>query len=299
MRVLLLGGSGYIASRTLEFLVPEHTVTIADLSPPRRDTAQASFISCDITDVAAVWEAVDGADVVYNFAACSSLESCNADPCRAIDVNLRGHVNALQACTASNTPKKYILASSVYSLSKYGGVYGTTKRASEELVLHYHHEHGLPFVVLRYGTIYGPEEGQGNSLYYLIHQALADRRIEYNGSGRELREYIHIDDAARLTADMIHDRFLNEFYTVTGPHPYAVADIIELLREILDEDIEIVYRERPGKYHYARTPANLRSILAKKIFSDRYVDIHQGLLDAIQKIHGEIHEKDQRLHCSD
>jgi len=276
----------------LEFLVPEYTVTVADLSPPGRDIRDASFVYCDIRDAAAVREAVAGADVVYNFAACSSLESCNADPCRAIDVNLRGHVNALQACTASNKPKKYILASSVYSLSKYGGVYGTTKRASEELVLHYHHEHGLPYVVLRYGTIYGPEEGQGNSLYYLIRQALTDRCIEYNGSGHELREYIHIDDAARLTADMIQDQYLNEFYTVTGPHPYAVGDIIELLREILDEEIEIVYREKPGKYHYTRTPANLRNILAKKLFSDRYVDIHQGLLDAIHRIHGELHEND-------
>jgi len=292
VRVLLLGGSGYIAGRTLAFLVPEHSVTLADLSPPRGDMPGASFVPCDITEAAAVDERVADADVVYNFAACSSLESCNADPCRAIDVNLRGHVNALRACSAHTPPKKYILASSVYSLSKYGGVYGITKRASEELVLHYHHEHGLPFVALRYGTIYGPEEGQGNSLYYLIRQALTDGRIEYNGSGHELREYIHIDDAARLTADMIQDRYLNEFYTVTGPHPYAVGDIIELLREILDEDIEIVYRKKPGKYHYARTPANLRSILAKKLFSDRYVDIHQGLLDAIHRIHGELHEND-------
>ncbi|MBN1932349.1 MAG: NAD(P)-dependent oxidoreductase [Desulfobacterales bacterium] len=291
MRIVMFGGSGYIAVKTLEFLVEEHEVTIADLHLPTKTTPGFTFAQCDITDIEAVKKIVDSAEVIYNFAACSSLEGCNADPCRAIDINLRGHVNILQSCIDQDV-KKYIYASSVYAISKYGGIYGITKRASEELVLHYHNEHRLPFVGLRYGTIYGPEKAQGNSLYQLIRQAMIERCIVYNGSGRELREFIHIDDAARLTATMIDDKYSNEFYTLTGPHPYTLSDIIELVREILDRDIEINYRNAPAKYHYTRTPANLLNIVSKKIVSDHYVDIHQGLLDVVNTIHGELHATD-------
>ncbi len=291
MNIVLFGGSGYIGEKALRFLYG-HELTIADLYPPKdlSDSTAYSYIHCDIIDGKTVNEIVSNADVVFNFAASSSLEGCNSNPCHAVKVNLVGHMNILQAC-AENKAKKYIFASSVYALSNYGGVYGITKRAGEELLLHYHKAYDLQFAGIRYGTIYGPESGQGNSLYDLIRQAVTDRRIEYSGSGQELRDFIHIEDAARMTAEMVSDKYRNEFFTVTGYHSYKMCDIIELICEILDEDIEIIYKNKGSKYHYSRTPANFRNIVAKKIVSDRYVDIHQGLLDTINAIHGEVYDE--------
>jgi len=283
MKIVLLGGSGYIARHVIKYLTGEHDVTVFDKYIPELPSDNVRYEIGNILDKKSVFNVLNGQDIVFNFVAMPSIEECNSHIYEAVELNVLGNINVLDGCVENNI-KRYIYASSVYALSKYGGVYGITKRLTEELVLHYHKTQGVEFTVLRYGTIYGPEEGQGNSLYLLIKQAIEENAIYYQGDGNELREYIHIEDVGRLTAKSILEEYKNEFFMITGLHPYKISDVLELIEEILDRKIEIKYMANKKKYHYSKTPANYREIIAKKMLNRSYIDMHQGLLNCINRI---------------
>lgn len=283
-KILVIGGCGYIGSNTTRYFDKQKFyVEVVDLELPRLREKNVNYYQGDIMNFELINKHIKEADIIYNFAAVANIKECNYNPKMAIQINILGLNNIVQTCAKYN--KRLIYASSVYSLSKHGGIYSITKRTAEELILHYHKEYKLNYTILRFGTIYGPHIGQGNSLYGYIKQAIEEKKIVYNGLGDESREYIHIDDVAKLTADSLNDEHSNQVLMITGIHPYKVSDIFELIKEIIGEEIKITITKDTLKYHYRTSPSNFREIVAQKVVSQKYIDINQGLLDVINNIH--------------
>lgn len=290
MKIILFGGAGYIGSHLVPALLEDgHDVTVAvsRLVLPVSNHERLAYVSADVTNQKAVLDVVAGADVVYNFAAIASIQDCVDRPADAIRVNILGAQYLLDACVKQHVGR-YIQASSVYAFSKNGGVYSITKRCSEDLVLFYHHTYGLPFSILRYGTIYGPQAGQGNSIYNYVRQALEHRKIDYPGSGDELREYIHIQDAVRITRHILDVSYENHVLLISGLYPYAVRDVLEIIREMLNDSVSLEYRKEGVPHHYKRTPYNFLETVAQKVIHGNYIDMHQGLMDSIMQISQQI-----------
>jgi UDP-glucose 4-epimerase len=97
-----------------------------------------------------------------------------------------------------------------------------------------------------------------------------------------MREYIHVEDAARASISILDESFKNESIILTGQEPMRVADLLKMIAEILnfkDDSVEFI----EGKYsgHYVRTPYAYQPKLGRKYIPSTHVDLGQGLLQVI------------------
>jgi UDP-glucose 4-epimerase len=288
LRTLVVGGSGFVGSHVADALSDAgHEVSILDAaeSPWRR--SEQRFSAGDVTDPDAVAAAVQGQDAVYNFAGIADIDEARRRPVDTVRVNIGGNVQVLEACAAAGVGR-YLFASSIYVFSETGSFYRVSKQAAELYVEEYQREHGLDYTILRYGTLYGPRADARNSVQRYLRQALSERRVQAAGTGDELREYIHVEDAARLSVDVLAPEFANEQVVLTGQQAMRYRDLLELIREIVGEDVSIELSEPTGEgVHYAITPYHFRPRKARKLVANHYVDLGQGLLDCLHEIHAE------------
>ena len=109
-----------------------------------------------------------------------------------------------------------MFASTIYVFSREGGFYRCSKQACETYIEEYARVFDLPYTVLRYGSLYGPRSGPSNGVYRLLQQAASKGRVAYAGSPDDMREYIHVEDAARLSVDALAPEFVGKHLVLTG-----------------------------------------------------------------------------------
>lgn len=292
MKILVFGGNGYIGKHAIKYLVEDkNEVGVVDIT--FTDPFVMNNCKChegNILNKKFVDKIISNYDAVYNFAAMSNVEINEDEIETAIKINLIGLNNILEACVKYKI-KRFIYASSVYALYERGGIYSITKRAAEDLIFHYKDSNELNFTILRYGTIYGPTPGQGNSLYRYLKNAVVNQHIDYVGDGNELREYIHIEDAAKLTSNIIDKKYNGEILLISGIHSYRVNDIFRLMREMTGGKLRINYKDTDYHFHYNITPFNYKERISKKVLLNEYTDIQQGLYNIMMNINNQ--ESDQ------
>ena len=76
--------------------------------------------------------------------------------------------------------------------------------------------YGLDYTVLRYGTLYGPRSDHHNGLWRIVKHALETGKLSYGGSPEAMREYIHVEDAARASVAALGEEFRNQHVVLTG-----------------------------------------------------------------------------------
>jgi UDP-glucose 4-epimerase len=290
MKVLVFGGAGFIGSHVADALTAAgHDVTIFDRRPsPYAQTSQKGLVG-DILDLEQVRRAMVGHDVVYQFAGLASLDRGVSEPLETVKQNILGTVTTLEAARVSGI-KRYVYASTVYVYSTAGSFYRCSKQAAELYIEEYQRLHGLDHTILRYGTVYGPRADDGNSVRKYLRQALRDRRVSVEASGDEVREYIHVKDAARSSVHVLGDEFRNEHVVLTGHHAMRFKDLLHMIREIVGSDVAIELRgagktETSKSTHYMMTPYAFRPKIARKLVNNPYLDMGQGLLECLEEIH--------------
>ena len=100
-----------------------------------------------------------------------------------------------------------------------------------------------------------------------------------------MREYIHVEDAARASIVALGDDFLNEHVVLTGQEPMRVLDLLKMLAEMLglpQDTTQFVKTEQSG--HYIRTPYAYQPRLGRKYAPHIHVDLGQGLLQLINEV---------------
>lgn len=291
MKVVIFGGSGFLGSHVADVLVEKgHNVVIYDKQESKHLSQKQTMIVGDVLDSESVQRVTRGADVVYNFSGIADIEKANENPIDTVKNNILGHAIILDACRKHRV-KRFVFASTLYVYGKSGGFYRSTKQACELLVENYHETFGLEYTILRYGSLYGPRADENNFIYHVLKQALKEKRIVRKGDGEEIREYIHIRDAAEASVDILGDDFRNQCLTITGDQPIKMKDLLLMIREILDNKVEIKYEQPESTLHYEITPYVFAPRLSKRIVNRTYVDFGQGILQCLQQIHKEIYSK--------
>ena len=292
MNVIVFGGSGFVGSHVADALSEAgHEVTVADLVESPYLRPDQIFVRCDITESEQVLEAISGNEVVYDFAGLADIHECRERPLQTATVNVVGTVSLLEGARAAKAAR-FVFASSIYVAGNSGSFYRVSKQASELYIREYQREYGLVYTILRFGTLYGRRAGEGNSVHRYLEQALVDRRILAQGTGEELREYIHVADAAQLCVRILDSEFENEEVVLTGHHPLRFRELLALIAEIVGGDVQVDVvdssdgREGSEFYegHYAITPYAFRPKLTRKLVSNSYVDLGQGLIDVLHEI---------------
>jgi UDP-glucose 4-epimerase len=293
VKAVVFGGSGFLGSHVADALGDAgYNVTVADIAPAAHLRADQRFAQCDIADAEAVMQVSEGADALYHFAGLADIAECRRRPRDTVAVNVAGTVNILEAARVAGA-KRFVFASSIYVAGEAGSFYRVSKQASELYIDEYQREYGLDYTILRFGTLFGRRADDANSVHRYLRQALEQRRIVAYGTGDELREYIHVGDAARLSVDILADEFANQQLVLTGHHPLRFRELLALIAEIVGADVEIELHapgeqeELAGAYsgHYTITPYAFRPKLARKLVTTSYVDLGQGLVDVLHELH--------------
>ncbi len=291
MKVIVFGGSGFLGSHVADALAEaKHDVTIFDRQPSAYIQKNQKFIKGDMLDLNSVKKAVAGQDAVYNFAGIADIDECLTHPIETVQVNVLGCVNLLEAAKCAKV-KRFVFASSIYVYSESGGFYRASKQSCELYIEEYNRLHNLDYTILRYGTIYGRRADKRNSVYRYLQQAIKEHAITVPGDGDALREYIHVQDAARASEQILTPEFRNQNVTITGHHPMRLRDLMLMIKEIIGEDLKIKFTN-PGPKgkavgHYTLTPYKFHPKIAKKFATNYYFDLGQGLLDCLEEIHSE------------
>jgi len=284
--ILVIGGSGFMGSHTADVLTEQGAlVTILDQvnSPWLGDNQRmivGDAMSSDDLDAA-----MQGIDYVYYFSGIADIGEAKSKPYDTINSNVMGLTKALDAAV-KNKIEQFIYASTMYVYSPYGSFYRASKQAAEIIVEAYHEEYALTYVFLRYGSLYGPRSQDWNGVKKFVKQLVGGNCIDYSGDGSEVREYIHVRDAAKLSTKILDSSYSNKAITITGQQAIRVSDMFSMLFEIEGKTLNVNYQNSQGSSsHYGNTPYRYTPKNAIKIIPTDYIDLGQGLLDIVEEIH--------------
>lgn len=188
MRVLVSGGLGFIGQATVRALENEgHEVSTFD-----------HVNGGDVRDDAAVLAAVKEHDAVIHLAGVLGTHELFDAPQLAIDVNVTGTLNVLNACVEHGAGYVGISMPPVFP-----SIYTATKLAAVRLASAYHHSHGLPVSHVRAFNAYGPGQKYGPGhpqkiIPTFATKAWARAPIPIWGDGQQTVDLIHVDTLARI-----------------------------------------------------------------------------------------------------
>lgn len=219
MRVLVTGGAGFIGSHLVDALVRDgaSVSVLDDLSTGKRIPENAAFTRGNVREYFMTLVRRERAEVLIHLAARVSVRSSLEDPLEDASVNVLGSLSALEAAAAGGA-RRVILASSGGTIYGEGGgrpcreddpleprsPYGAAKVAMESYAALYARR-GLEITCLRLANVYGPRqdpEGESGVVARFMARLLDGRPLELFGDGRQVRDYVFVEDVVRafLTA---------------------------------------------------------------------------------------------------
>jgi UDP-glucose 4-epimerase len=285
MKVLVTGGSGFFGKSISDYFARKgHEILIFDKTEPNNLLDNQKFMHGDLFDKQRLEEAIENIETVFHFAAQADIGASDQNPEDTLLNNIQGTINLLEKVKYLKL-KRFFFSSSVYVNSRYGSFYGISKQCCEKIIEEYSRKYGLDFTILRYGSLYGPDANEFNSISNIIESALLNKSIERMGDGEELRDYIFIDDAAEMTYETLSDDYINKHVLIAGNQQIKVKDLLIMLNEILGGDIKISYKDKEtDELHYGLTPYSFKMNSAKRIVLKNFTDLGDGLLQVIQAI---------------
>lgn len=292
---VVLGAGGFLGSHVADALsTAGYRVRLFDRSPSPYQRPDQEMIIGDLMDINQVLKAAQNAAVVYNFAAIADIDEAHDNPLATANINVLGNMHALEVARLVGA-RRFVFASSVYVYSESGSFYRASKQAAERFTETYHERYGLDYTILRYGSLYGRRSDRRNGIYRMLHEAVQEHSITYHGSGEAIREYIHVEDAARMSVQILAPEFANRHLILTGQEKLRARDVMTMISEIMPWPVALHFDEANPVHHYQITPYAFQPRIGRKLVLNEHVDLGQGLLDCLREIHQQInhgHEED-------
>ena len=200
------------------------------------------------------------ADYIFHFASINTLPVCQSQPTYAIDVNVTGIANVLEASRLSNV-KRIIFASTgaVYeNNTKFpcveedpinpNLVYSMSKSFCEKLCNSYSQLYGMEVCITRYYNVYGPHQDVKRTsapfVPYLINQLLQNKEPILHFNGEQQRDYVYIDDVNELNLlCMTHPKAKDQIFNVSSGVPISVNQIYNMITTILNSSIKPIFHD--------------------------------------------------------
>ncbi len=268
MRLLVCGGAGFIGSNFVRLRRREHAdeVTVLDklTYAGRKENLhdlmdEIRFVHGAIEDPVAVAEAADGCDAIVNFAAETHVDRSISGPEAFIMTNMQGTHVLLEAARERGLRYLQVSTDEVYGSIEQGSFteasplepsspYSATKTGADLLVGSYFHTYGLETVICRGSNNYGPYQYPEKMVPLMILNALAGDPLPVYGDGRNVRNWLYVEDFGRGIGHALAHGQPGEVYNCGGPEE---CENVEVVRRIIalcgadDSLIEFV-TDRPG-----------------------------------------------------
>jgi UDP-glucose 4-epimerase len=252
-KILIFGSSGFLGQHLVSLLKKDNEIIQFDINSPEDSICDSNFIQGSILDTELILTAAKDVDIVYHFAAMTDLDIVNNNPAKAIEVNIAGTSNILDACIKEKV-ERFIFSSSVYVYSQFGGVYKSTKQACELLIEDFDKMHGLNYTILQLGSVYGPGAKQTNLISRLIKEALTTDQFQHSGSGVEERQYIFVKDVVNALINIANSQYKNKKVILLGSESVRISQLMEMISSQLEKDIYKIFKKDGYGIHYKSSP---------------------------------------------
>ena len=283
MRLLVCGGAGFIGSTFVRLRVREHgdDVTVLDklTYAGRREnlnevSEEIRFVHGAIEDAKDVADAIEGCDAIVNFAAETHVDRSIADPEGFIVTNMQGTHVLLEAARTRELRYLQVSTDEVYGSIDEGefteqsplqpsSPYSATKTGADLLVASYFHTYGLHTVICRGSNNYGPHQYPEKLIPLMILNALGGDRLPVYGDGRNVRNWLYVEDFGRGIGHVLAHGVPGEAYNCGGPDECENLEVVRRVLELTgreDSLIEFV-TDRPGHdRRYSLSSGKLRGL---------------------------------------
>lgn len=277
MRILVTGGAGFIGSNLVSRLLDasEHEVVNVDALTYAADPAIAAidhqryhFVRADIADLATMQQllAEHEIDAIMHLAAESHVDRSIDGPASFLQTNVVGTFSLLQAALdhwrsldaerAAQFRFHHISTDEVYGdleandpafteITPYhpSSPYSASKAASDHFVRAWQRTYGLPTLITNCSNNYGPRQFPEKLIPLTILNAIAGKPLPVYGDGRQIRDWLHVDDHANALMTVLERGVPGETYNVGGRSEKRNIDVVRTLCAILDKERP----NRPGK----------------------------------------------------
>lgn len=253
LTVLITGIAGFLGSSLARRLVQEGYRVVgvcSNLVTARtRVPHDVRLYECDIRSPE-LHSLFEGVDVVFHFAAKSSIAACQEDPVGTIDINVVGTANVFEAARRANVRKAVYASSSVLEEdAKQKTFYAISKAADERLAEGFTAAFGLATVGLRYFNVYGPgQDYRGDPLVinrFITALVKGQQPILFEGYEQSRRDFVHIDDVHDFHLLCIKDaRVNNRIFRLGSGEQHTMLEITQTIQKILGTTIEPIIKPR-------------------------------------------------------
>ena len=244
--VLVTGGIGFVGNRLAEMLLRKKArVTISvhvNKTSSRKKGKKARFIEADLSKKLDS-RLFEGFEVVFHFASfVPKRRGRGSDSSKkAFLHNVLATKNLLQALERNKNCKQLVFASTgeVYGIPRNVPLseeaipkplsnYAKSKLVAEKLVLQFGRRYGLPVSVLRFTTLYGPEDYSTKAIPSFTRAAVQGKPLFVSGSGNQKRDYLFVDDAARA-AILACEKRANGIFNIGSSRPITIRELANLI----------------------------------------------------------------------
>lgn len=230
MKVLVTGGKGFLGSYTVEALQNAgHEPQVFDASD-----------GVDVRSLRSVEKAAEGMDAVIHLAGILGTGELFGMPQMAVDVNVNGTLNVLQACAENDLRYVGITMPSVWA-----NVYQATKRCAADMATAWHENFGVPVSHVRAYNAYGIGQkviGVQKIVPTFATMAWRNEPIPIWGDGSQVVDLIWAGDIAKMLVEALRFGDNQMFDAGTGS-AWTVNGVAEMILEITGSDSKIEYRE--------------------------------------------------------
>jgi len=307
MKLLITGGCGFIGSAFLRMWHAEHPddqlINLDALTYAANPKAVAelegpnyTFIQGNITDTELVKKTIEGVDWVIHFAAETHVDRSISGPAVFIHTNVLGTQVLLDAARDAQVKRfHHISTDEVFgelpleSTEKFSEAtpyyphspYSASKAAADHLVRAYHRTYGLPITISNCTNNYGPWQFPEKLIPVLIGKAVQDKKLPVYGEGKNVRDWIHVDDHNHGVALILEKGHIGETYCLGGNAERTSLQMAQAVLKQLgkpDSLIEFVEDRAGHDLRYAVDSSKIERELDWK----RQYDFEQGLAATIE-----------------
>lgn len=254
--VLVTGGAGFIGSALVRELLKEGANVVVydnflygDRSNLTEVENHIQIVNGDVLS----WKVYDvmkkyNIHYVFHLAAEPYIPRCYDNPEKFFDVNVKGTINVLMACKTLGVKRVLHFSSSeVYGTAQYTpmdenhptlplSTYAVSKLTADRLCFVFHHEHGIPVIIMRPFNCYGPRETQPYVIPEIISQLSRGGTVKL-GNTKAKRDFTYVEDTAKAAIALIKSEIPDgEVVNVGSNKAYSIEELTLLVGKLMGYD---------------------------------------------------------------
>jgi dTDP-glucose 4,6-dehydratase len=308
MKLLITGGAGFIGSnfvrRAMQKSLPDiDSVTVIDALTyagikenlyTLTGQRGLKFVEGNICDTSLVASLLAEVDAVVNFAAESHVDRSINSAAEFVETNVTGVQVLLDAIKTSGRKIRFLQVSTdeVYGSIESGSwdenspllpnsPYSATKAAGELLARAYHRTHGMDVVITRCSNNFGPYHFPEKLIPLFITNLLEGKKVPVYGGGKNVRDWLHVDDHCRGIHAALMNGKSGEVYNIGGGRELTNLEITHMILEAMGADESSIEYVEDRKGHDLRYSVDWTKI-NRELGYEPQVKFEDGLRETIE-----------------